>query len=37
VKVLVVDDDPELLPLVAFALRQGGFLALEAASGERDI
>jgi DNA-binding response OmpR family regulator len=36
-KVLVVDDDPELLPLVAFALRQGGFLAVEAASGERAL
>ncbi|HXI04031.1 MAG TPA: response regulator transcription factor [Candidatus Saccharimonadales bacterium] len=36
-KVLVVDDDPELLPLVVFALRREGFLALEAASGERAI
>jgi DNA-binding response OmpR family regulator len=36
-KVLVVDDDPELLPLVAFALRQGGFLTVEAASGERAL
>jgi DNA-binding response OmpR family regulator len=36
-KILVVDDDPELLPLVAFALRQGGFLALEAATGERAL
>jgi DNA-binding response OmpR family regulator len=36
-KVLVVDDDPELLPLVAFALRQGGYLALEAGSGERAL
>lgn len=33
-KVLVVDDDPELLTLVAFALRQAGYLALEATSGE---
>ena len=33
-KVLVVDDDVELLPLVAFALRQAGFLALEAKTGE---
>jgi DNA-binding response OmpR family regulator len=33
-KVLVVDDDPELLPLVAFALRQGGYFVVEAASGE---
>jgi DNA-binding response OmpR family regulator len=31
VKVLVVDDDDELRAVVAFALRQGGFLALEAA------
>ena len=36
-KVLVVDDDPELLPLVAFALRQAGFLALEAQSGEEGL
>jgi DNA-binding response OmpR family regulator len=34
VKLLVVDDDPELLPLVAFALRQGGYLVVEAPSGE---
>ena len=33
-KILVVDDDPELRPLVAFALRQGGYLVLEAATGE---
>jgi DNA-binding response OmpR family regulator len=37
VKVLVVDDDSELLPLVAFALRQGGFLALEASTGEQAL
>ncbi len=36
-KVLVVDDDPELLPLIAYALRQSGYLALEAASGERAL
>ncbi|MGH9382239.1 MAG: response regulator [Thermoanaerobaculia bacterium] len=36
-KILVVDDDLELLALVAFALRQGGFLAIEAASGERAL
>jgi DNA-binding response OmpR family regulator len=36
-KILVVDDDPELLPLVAFALRQAGFLAIEAATGERGL
>jgi DNA-binding response OmpR family regulator len=33
-KLLVVDDDPELRPLVAFALRQGGYHVVEAASGE---
>jgi DNA-binding response OmpR family regulator len=33
-KILVVDDDPELLSLVAYALRQSGYLALEASSGE---
>jgi DNA-binding response OmpR family regulator len=37
VKILVVDDDAELLPLVAFTLRQGGFLALEASTGERAL
>lgn len=36
-KVLVVDDDLELLPLIAFALRQGGFLAIEAANGEQAL
>ncbi len=36
-KVLVVDDDPELLPLLAFALRQGGWLVIEATSGERAL
>lgn len=36
-KILVVDDDRDLLPLVAFALRQGGFLALEAPTGERAL
>ena len=33
-KVLVVDDDPELLPLIAFALRNAGLLVLECESGE---
>jgi len=37
VKVLVVDDDPELLPLIAYALRQSGYLALEAPTGERGL
>jgi DNA-binding response OmpR family regulator len=37
VKILVVDDDPELLPLVAFTLRQAGLFVLEAASGERAL
>lgn len=36
-KILVVDDDPELLPLISFALRQAGFLAIEAASGEEAL
>lgn len=36
-KVLVVDDDLELLSLVAFTLRQAGFLALEAATGEHAL
>lgn len=36
-KVLVVDDDPELRPLVAYALKQAGLLALEAASGEEGL
>jgi len=36
-KVLVVDDDPELLPLVAFALRQAGLLALEARRGDEAL
>ena len=36
-KILVVDDDPELLPLVAFALRQSGYFALEAKSGEEAL
>ena len=36
-KVLVVDDDPELRPLVAYALRQAGFLAFEASSGEAGL
>jgi DNA-binding response OmpR family regulator len=33
-KILVVDDDHELRAVVAFALRNAGFLALEAAHGE---
>ncbi len=36
-KILAVDDDPELLPLVAFALRQGGYLVVEAPDGERGL
>ncbi len=32
-KILVVDDDHELRSIVGFALRQGGFLALEAGDG----
>jgi len=33
VKILVVDDDLELLGLIAFALRQAGYLAIEASDG----
>jgi len=33
VKVLAVDDDPELLPLVSYALRQAGYQVVEAATG----
>jgi DNA-binding response OmpR family regulator len=33
-KVLVVDDDLDLLSLIAFALRQGGYLVIEATDGE---
>ncbi len=36
-KILAVDDDAELLPLVAFALRQGGYAVVEAADGERAL
>lgn len=32
-KILVVDDDLELLSLIAFALRQAGYLVLEASDG----
>jgi len=33
-KILIVDDDLELLNLVAFALRQAGYLTLQATDGE---
>ena len=36
-KLLVVDDDPELRPLVGFALRQASYLVIEAASGEEAL
>ena len=36
-KLLVVDDDPELRPLVGFALRQAGYLVVESASGEEAL
>ncbi len=36
-KVLVVDDDAELRTLVAFALRQSGYLPVEAADGEEAL
>lgn len=32
-KILVVDDDPDLLEVIAFALQQSGFLVLKAADG----
>jgi DNA-binding response OmpR family regulator len=34
VKILVVDDDPDLAGLIAYALRQAGYLAVVAADGE---
>jgi DNA-binding response OmpR family regulator len=34
VKILVADDDAELLGLIAFALRQAGYLVIEAPDGE---
>src|SRR5574342_580018 len=36
-KILVVDDDLELLSLVSFALRQAGYFALEAADGPQAL
>ncbi len=36
-KILVVDDDAELLSLIAFALRQTGYLAVEAADGAQAL
>ena len=36
-KILVVDDDLELLSLIAFALRQAGYLVLEAQDGEEAL
>jgi DNA-binding response OmpR family regulator len=36
-KLLVVDDDPELRPLVGFALRQAGYVVVEAPSGEEAL
>jgi len=36
-KVLVVDDDTELRTLIAFALRQAGYLPVEAADGEEAL
>jgi DNA-binding response OmpR family regulator len=36
-KILVVDDDLELLSLIAFALRQAGYFAVEAADGPAAI
>ena len=36
-KILVIDDDDELRGIVAFALRNAGYLALEAADGARAL
>jgi DNA-binding response OmpR family regulator len=36
-KILVVDDDRELLELIAYALRQAGYLVLEAPDGPRAL
>jgi DNA-binding response OmpR family regulator len=36
-KILIVDDDQPLLSLVSFALRQAGYLALEAATGRQAL
>ena len=32
-KILIVDDDADLRGLIAYALRQAGYLAIEAADG----
>jgi len=37
VKILVVDDDLELLRLIAFALRQAGYMVLEAQDGPQAV
>lgn len=34
-KILVVDDDPDLLAVIAFALQQSGFLVIKAKDGEQ--
>jgi DNA-binding response OmpR family regulator len=36
-KILAVDDDSELRPLIAFSLRQAGYLVIEASTGERAL
>src|SRR5690242_7434992 len=36
-KILVVDDDLELLGLISFALRQAGYLVVQAADGEEAL
>src|SRR5690606_25378351 len=33
-KILVVDDDPDLLSVIEFALQQAGFLVVKASDGE---
>lgn len=36
-KILLVDDDPDLLAVIAFAVQQAGFLVVKAADGEKAL
>jgi DNA-binding response OmpR family regulator len=36
-KILIVDDDPDLLDIIVFALQQAGFLPLKATAGQRAL
>ncbi len=36
-KILIVDDDPDLLDIIVFALQQAGFLPLKATNGQRAL